>query len=76
MTDADFASICTVLAGANGSDKSSAARNWLNVPGEIVNADVIARLINPEQPEAGCRHCSTSNRKPAYRSASEFVVIE
>jgi predicted ABC-type ATPase len=55
MTDADFAPICTVLAGPNGSGKSSAARNWLNVPGEIVNADVIARLINPEQPEAASR---------------------
>jgi len=55
MTDAEFAPICTVLAGPNGSGKSSAARNWLNVPGEIVNADVIARLIKPEQPEAASR---------------------
>ena len=52
MWEFDFTPICTILAGPNGSGKSSAAQLWLTVPGEVVNADVIARLINPDKPEA------------------------
>lgn len=52
MSEHPFSPICTILAGANGSGKSSAAELWLNLPGETVHADQLARLIDPQDPEA------------------------
>lgn len=51
MPELDYTPICSILAGPNGSGKSSTALQWLNVPGEVVNVDEFARLINPEKPE-------------------------
>jgi predicted ABC-type ATPase len=49
-----FLASCTILGGTNGSGKSTiyeqAAR--LQVEGEFVNADVFARQISPDAPEA------------------------
>jgi len=42
--------ICTVFGGANGSGKSTLIRN-MAPPGELVNADEIARLIDRVRPE-------------------------
>jgi len=63
MWEFDFTPICTILAGPNGSGKSSAAQLWLNVPGEVVNTDVVARLINPDKPEAA----SVARNRPLAR---------
>jgi len=43
--------ICTILGGPNGSGKSSLYR-VIEPPGEFVNADVVARSIDPVAPEA------------------------
>ncbi len=43
--------ICTILGGPNGSGKSSLYRA-LDLPGEFVNADLVARRIDPVDPEA------------------------
>ncbi|CAO4152701.1 Zeta toxin domain-containing protein [Methylorubrum thiocyanatum] len=45
------APICTILGGPNGSGKSSLYRA-LDLPGEFVNADLVARRIDPVDPEA------------------------
>ncbi|HEY0330370.1 MAG TPA: zeta toxin family protein [Rhodopseudomonas sp.] len=42
---------CTILGGANGSGKSTIYRK-LHLDGEFVNADLVARQISPEHPEA------------------------
>jgi len=42
---------CTILGGANGSGKSTIYRK-LHLEGEFVNADLVARQIAPEHPEA------------------------
>lgn len=47
----NFVAACTILAGPNGSGKSSIYRT-IDPPGEFVNADVIARGIDPANPEA------------------------
>lgn len=46
-----FQPVLTILAGPNGSGKTTLFER-LNPPGEQVNADRIARLINPFHPEA------------------------
>jgi predicted ABC-type ATPase len=43
--------VCTLLGGPNGSDKSSIYAA-LNLPGRFVNADLVARRINPIHPES------------------------
>ncbi|MEH3120277.1 MAG: zeta toxin family protein [Methylorubrum populi] len=43
--------VCTILGGPNGSGKSSLYRA-IDPPGEFVNADIVARRINPVDPEA------------------------
>lgn len=42
---------CTVIAGPNGSGKSS-IHTVLDLPGRFINADIIARTLNPENPES------------------------
>lgn len=42
---------CTVLGGPNGSGKSTIFR-YLQPPGDFINADVVARGINPVSPES------------------------
>jgi len=42
---------CTILGGANGSGKST-IYGKLHLDGELVNADLIARQIAPENPES------------------------
>ncbi len=42
--------VCTILAGPNGSGKSTVYRE-LDVPGPFINADVLARKLNPLNPE-------------------------
>jgi len=42
---------CTIIGGPNGSGKST-IYDRLALPGKFVNADVIARGLNPERPEA------------------------
>jgi predicted ABC-type ATPase len=48
-----FVASCTILGGTNGSGKSTiyeqAAR--LQIEGEFVNADILARRISPDSPE-------------------------
>ena len=51
MEESIAAPVCTVVAGPNGSGKSTLIP-YLNPPGELVNADEIARLIDPDHPEA------------------------
>lgn len=41
---------CTIIGGANGSGKSTVAR-FLRIDGEFVNADEIARAIDPARPD-------------------------
>lgn len=48
--DREAVAVCTILGGPNGSGKSSIYRA-LAPPGEFVNADVIARRMNPDDPE-------------------------
>jgi predicted ABC-type ATPase len=52
--DARFVAACTILGGTNGSGKSTiydeAVR--LQADGEFVNADVLARRMSPNAPEA------------------------
>lgn len=43
--------VCTIFGGPNGSGKSSIF-DALAPPGEFVNTDVVARRINPDNPEA------------------------
>ncbi len=43
--------VCTIIGGPNGSGKST-IYDTLALPGHFVNADIIARSINPTQPEA------------------------
>lgn len=42
---------CTIIGGPNGSGKST-LYDRLDLPGLFVNADVIARALNPGRPEA------------------------
>jgi len=42
--------VCTVFGGANGSGKSTLIRS-ISPPGELVNADEFARLLDPYHPE-------------------------
>jgi predicted ABC-type ATPase len=42
--------VCRILGGTNGSGKSSLFEN-LNLPGPFLNADVVARGIDPDNPE-------------------------
>jgi predicted ABC-type ATPase len=51
MGDGISAPVCTIVAGPNGSGKSTLIP-YLSPPGEMVNADEIARLLNPDHPEA------------------------
>lgn len=51
MIESVVAPLCTVFGGANGSGKSTIIRS-MAPPGELVNADEIARLINPRFPES------------------------
>jgi len=41
---------CTIIGGPNGSGKST-IYDRLELPGQFVNADLIARGLNPERPE-------------------------
>lgn len=43
--------VCTIIGGPNGSGKSTIYAN-LAPPGQFINADIIARGINPSHPEA------------------------
>jgi predicted ABC-type ATPase len=47
---AAFQPVMTLLAGPNGSGKTT-LHEWLNPPGEQINADKIARLIDRSHPE-------------------------
>lgn len=42
---------CTIIGGPNGSGKST-IYDRLELPGRFVNADVIARMLKPDQPES------------------------
>lgn len=42
---------CTIIGGPNGSGKSTIF-DHLDLPGRFVNADIIARGLNPQRPEA------------------------
>jgi predicted ABC-type ATPase len=42
--------VCTVIAGPNGSGKSSISRD-LKPPGRFINADIVARRLDPSNPE-------------------------
>lgn len=44
-------SFCTIVGGPNGSGKSTIF-GLLNLVGQFINADVVARTINPNFPEA------------------------
>jgi predicted ABC-type ATPase len=44
------AAVCTILAGANGSGKSSIF-HALSLPGRFINADIVARHLDPSNPE-------------------------
>ncbi len=54
--------VCTVIGGANGSGKSTIF-DRLVLPGRLLNADVVARSINPDRPDlasiAAGRHVLT-----------------
>lgn len=41
--------ICTIIAGPNGAGKST-IYGLIDLPGEFINADDIARELNPDQP--------------------------
>ena len=43
--------VCRILGGTNGSGKSSLFET-LNLPGPFLNADVVARGLNPHNPES------------------------
>ena len=43
--------VCTIIGGPNGSGKSS-LHGWLGITDRFLNADVVARSINPNHPEA------------------------
>ena len=49
-----FVASCTILGGTNGSGKSTIYEEAVRpqIEGEFVNADIIARRISPEAPEA------------------------
>jgi predicted ABC-type ATPase len=49
--DGNLVATCTVIGGPDGSGKSTIFE-LLNPKGEFVNADVIARLINPHAPHS------------------------
>lgn len=49
--DGRFAARCTIIGGPNGSGKS-AIYSLLDPPGEYVSADLFAKSLNPENPEA------------------------
>jgi len=42
--------VCTILAGPNGSGKSSIFRA-VSPPGRFINADIVARRLDPSNPE-------------------------
>lgn len=42
--------ICTIIAGPNGAGKSTIF-SLIELPGEFINADDIARRLNPENPD-------------------------
>jgi predicted ABC-type ATPase len=44
-------SFCTIVGGPNGSGKSTIF-GLLNLVGQFINADIVARTINPNSPEA------------------------
>ena len=43
--------ICTIVGGPNGSGKSTLVESMV-LEGEIVNADVVARMLAPDDPES------------------------
>jgi predicted ABC-type ATPase len=49
-----FVASCTILGGTNGSGKSTIYEEAVRpqIEGEFVNADILARRISPEAPEA------------------------
>src|SRR5271170_3641079 len=49
--DGNLVATCPVIGGPNGSGKSTIFE-LLNPKGEFVNADVIARLIDPHAPQS------------------------
>lgn len=70
--------VCNILAGANGSGKSSIYRE-LNLPGQFINADVVARHLAPQNPalasvKAGrivleqLRHCISTGGDFVYET--------
>jgi predicted ABC-type ATPase len=48
---ANFVAVCTVIGGPNGSGKSTVFE-LLKPDGEFVNADIIARRIDPNAPQS------------------------
>jgi predicted ABC-type ATPase len=50
-TDTTGKPVCTLIGGPNGSGKST-IYDIITFPGRFVNADLVARGINPAQPEA------------------------
>lgn len=46
-----FVAVCTIIGGPNGSGKSTIF-NLLKPVGEFVNADVIARQLNNQDPQS------------------------
>ena len=67
--------VCTIIGGPNGSGKST-IYDRLVLPGRLLNADVVARRINPDRPEAASiaagRHVLTELAR-AVRTRETFV---
>jgi predicted ABC-type ATPase len=61
--------VCTILGGPNGSGKSSIYAA-LNLSGRFVNADLVARRINPIHPES----VSIAAGRVVLRQLDELVV--
>ena len=66
--DQEPVAVCTILGGPNGSGKSSIYRA-LSPPGEFLNADLIARRLNPDDPESA----SLPVGREVLRRLSELV---
>ena len=64
-----FDAVCTILGGPNGSGKSS-IYSAITPPGRFVNADVIARRIDPENPE----RASVAAGKQVLRDLDQLIA--
>ncbi len=61
--------VCTIIGGPNGAGKSSVFAAT-DLPGRFVNADVIARQINPASPES----VSVTAGKRVLRELDDLIV--